>query len=165
MILRVIKHPVSWRSISTQNVILKIRVKKKIKQGRRTRLPFLFAMPTKRKSKSDKQQIADSATPEIKDDKQLANETPTKPKHFKKTAQDQIEKSYKKIVATLADEAQKGSVRHTKLLFDLGGVQKEVEAIATKRGRGPSLGKLLLKEVESMKQSKSKPPKIDGGSV
>lgn len=121
-------------------------------------------MPTKRKSKSDKQQIAETTT-KIKDDQQPAKETLTKPKHFKKTAQDQIEKSYKKIVATLADEAQKGSVRHTKLLFDLGGVQKEVEAIATKRGRGPSLGKLLLKEVETMRQSKSKPSKIDGGPM
>jgi hypothetical protein len=122
-------------------------------------------MPTKRVSKSTKEQIAKTTTPEAKDDKQSAKETLIKPKHFKKTAQSQIEKSYQKIVETLADEAQKGSVRHTKLLFDLGGVQKEVDAVATKRGRGPSLGKLLLKEVEMMKRDKSKSPKSDGGSA
>ena len=64
-----------------------------------------------------------------------------KPRHFRKKAQEEIGKSYAAIVQKLADEAAKGSVQHTKLLFDLGGVKEEVEASATGRRRRPrSLG-------------------------
>src|SRR5215475_4741608 len=67
-----------------------------------------------------------------------------KPRHYRKAAREEIEKTYKTIVAKLATEATNGSVRHTKLLFDLGGVQEEAEATSSKRRRSPSLGKILL---------------------
>jgi hypothetical protein len=79
---------------------------------------------------------------------------PIKPKHYRKVAREEIEKTYKTIVATLAEEATKGSVRHTKLLFDLGGVQEEVQSTASRRRRPPSLGRLLLKEAEAMRREK-----------
>jgi hypothetical protein len=81
----------------------------------------------------------------------------TKPRHFRKKAQEEIGKKYGEIVEKLAEEATKGSVQHTKLLFDLGGVKEEVEASTLKRRRPPSLGKLLLKEAEAMKRNKEKP--------
>ena len=78
-----------------------------------------------------------------------------KPRHFRKKAQEEIGKSYAAIVQKLADEAAKGSVQHTKLLFDLGGVKEEVEASATGRRRRPrSLGEILLKEAEALKRNK-----------
>jgi uncharacterized membrane-anchored protein YhcB (DUF1043 family) len=113
-------------------------------------------MPTRRKPTAKKQDVIEVSPSETKS--HADEQTPTKPKHFKKTAQDQIQKSYKKIVETLAEEAQKGSVRHTKMLFDLGGVKEEVEAIKSKRKKSPSLGKLLLQEVETMKRSRAKLP-------
>lgn len=112
-------------------------------------------MPTRKKSSSNKQAVASPQNIE-------SEETPTKPKHFKKEAQDQIGKSYKKIVEKLAEEAEKGSVRHTKVLFDLGGVKEELEAVKPKRRKRASLGQLLLKEVETMKNNKApKPPAED----
>ena len=79
-----------------------------------------------------------------------------KPRHYRKAAREEIEKTYKTIVAKLATEATNGSVRHTKLLFDLGGVQEEAEATSSKRRKSPSLGKILLKEAEAMKKAEEK---------
>jgi hypothetical protein len=80
---------------------------------------------------------------------------PTKLKHVRKTAQEEIGKRYTHILQTLAKEAAKGSVQHTKLLFDLGGVNEEVQASATARKRRPrSLGEILLKEAEAIKRRK-----------
>jgi hypothetical protein len=78
-----------------------------------------------------------------------------KPRHFRKRAQEEIGKSYAAIVQTLANEAVRGSVQHTKLLFDLGCVNEEVQASATGRRRRPrSLGEILLKEAEALKRNK-----------
>ncbi|HMD20957.1 MAG TPA: hypothetical protein VKH40_11570 [Alloacidobacterium sp.] len=78
-----------------------------------------------------------------------------KPRHFRKKAQEEIGKSYTAIVKTLANKAARGSVQHTKLLFDLGGVKEEVQASATGRRRRPrSLGEILLKEAEALKRNK-----------
>jgi hypothetical protein len=79
---------------------------------------------------------------------------PTKPKQYRKTAQEVIGKQYRGIVAKLATEAKKGSITHAKLLFDLGGVQEEVKATSTRRRRRPpSLGELLLKDLEELKRN------------
>lgn len=87
---------------------------------------------------------------------QESEEKPTKPSHFRKRAQEEIGKHYPSIVRTLAENATKGSVLHTKLLFDLGGVKEEVRdaAKAKRPRRPPSLGKILLAEVEAMKREK-----------
>jgi hypothetical protein len=115
-------------------------------------------MPTKKRT-TRKQQAEETQPDSITQSNERADEeAPVKRKHFKKTAQDQLEQSYKEIVTTLAKEAKKGSVRHTKMLLDLGGVKQEVEAVKSKKKRGPSLGKLLLKEVEEMKREASKTP-------
>jgi hypothetical protein len=79
---------------------------------------------------------------------------PTKPRHFRKKAQEEIGKKYGGIVEKLAEKATEGSVQHTKLLFELGGVREQVSS--PKRRRSPSLGKLLLKEAEALKRSKEK---------
>lgn len=79
----------------------------------------------------------------------------TKPSNFRKTAQEEIGKKYTKIVRTLAKQAAEGSVQHTRLLFDLGGVKEEVRASATgKRRKPPSLGAILVKEVRELKRRK-----------
>jgi hypothetical protein len=123
-------------------------------------------MPTRRKATVKKQHVINTphSAPSAESETDQ-EEAPTKPKHFKKTAQDQIQRSYKKIVATLAKEAQKGSVRHTKMLFDLGGVKEEVDAAKPKRKKEPSLGRLLLKEVETMKRSQTKLPNDDNETI
>lgn len=80
---------------------------------------------------------------------------PVKPRQFRKKAQEEIGKSYTAIIQALANEAASGSVPHTKLLFDLGGVKEEVQASATgRRRRPPSLGEILLKEAEELKKNK-----------
>lgn len=111
-------------------------------------------MATKRANKTRDTQ---AKTPEAVE--QDTNATPDegvriKPKHYRKAAREEIEKSYKTIVVTLAKEATKGSLRHTKLLFDLGGVQEEVQSTSSRRRKPPSLGRLLLKEAEAMRREK-----------
>lgn len=95
---------------------------------------------------------------ETNSDAQEPEEKPTKPRHFRKRAQEEIGKNYPSIVRKLAEEATQGSVLHTKLLFDLGGVKEEVrDAAKGKRPRRPpSLGKILLDEVAAMKREKEK---------
>ena len=98
----------------------------------------------------------DSSSEQIKADKspQTDKKKPIKPKQFKKAAQEAIGEKYQTIVNAFAEKASKGSVQHTKLLFDLGGVKEEVRAVSSKRYRTPSLGKLLLEEAKSMKCKK-----------
>ncbi len=96
-------------------------------------------------------------------DNSAAKKRPTKPKHFRKTAQEEIGKEYTNIVQTLAKNAAEGSVPHTKLLFDLGGVKEEVRASASTRRRRPrSLGQILLKEAEKLKRNQQ--PDTQGGN-
>jgi hypothetical protein len=79
----------------------------------------------------------------------------TIPRNFRKTAQQEIGKKYTKIVRTLAKQAAEGSVQHTRLLFDLGGVKEEVRASSNgRRRKAPSLGAILLKEVKELKRRK-----------
>jgi hypothetical protein len=96
--------------------------------------------------------------PEVADPKasgKASHRKPTKPKQYRKTAQEVIGKQYRGIVAKLATEAKKGSITHAKLLFDLGGVQEEVKATSPRRRRRPpSLGELLLKDVEELNRNK-----------
>jgi len=95
---------------------------------------------------------------------QVNGQQSTKPKNFRKTAQKAIGEKYIDIVEALASEAVKGSVQHTKLLFDLGGVKDEVKASATpRRRRPPSLGKILLAEAEAMRRNKEK--EAQGGEI
>src|ERR1700722_10810041 len=98
-------------------------------------------MAKKQVNSAQKTTARGATTPE----NQAGEEKSTKPKQFRKAAQEEIGKTYKKIVQTLATEAIGGSVPHTKLLFDLGGVKDEVRAAgSSKRRRPPSLGKILL---------------------
>jgi len=110
-------------------------------------------MATQRKTKAHTRVLEHS--PAEKEAK-TEHAKPTKPKHYRKTAQEVIEQQYRQIVTTLATEATKGSVRHTKLLFDLGGVQEEVQSASPRRRKSPSLGRLLLKEAEDLKRNKQK---------
>ncbi len=105
-----------------------------------------------RKARGRKTASLEHTGPE--EDAATSKEKATKPKQFRKAAQDEIGKTYKQIVKTLATEAVGGSVQHTKLLFDLGGVKEEVRAASSRRRKPPSLGKLLLDEAAAMKRSK-----------
>lgn len=88
--------------------------------------------------------------------KKADDEKPTKPRQFRKKAQEEIGKKYGGIVEKLAEMATGGSVQHTKLLFELGGVKEQVQALSQKRRKPPSLGEILLKEAEAMKRGKTK---------
>jgi hypothetical protein len=81
---------------------------------------------------------------------------PTKPRHFRKKAQEEIGRKYEGIVEKLAEKATQGSVQHTKLLFELGGVKEQVQASSQRKRRALSLGEILLKEAEAMKRDKEK---------
>jgi hypothetical protein len=114
-------------------------------------------MATKRTGRKCRQ-IADTSQSERKDDSQPIEHPPVKSKHFRKTAKEEIERKYKGIVEALGNGAVGGSVPHTKLLFDLGGVKEEVAAAPSKRRKAtPSLGKRLLEEAEALKRNKHKP--------
>jgi hypothetical protein len=118
-------------------------------------------MATKRISKAREQKAATKGKTAPTDEAEADNDKTTKPKQFKKAAQDEIGKTYKQIVRALANEAVGGSVQHTKLLFDLGGVKEEVRAVSTRRRKSPSLGKLLLDEAAALKRGKEQQRKGD----
>jgi hypothetical protein len=112
-------------------------------------------MATKNTNKTHDQQVTPPGKLGASEGMPDSGRKSVKPRHFRKKAQEEIGKSYAAIVQKLADEAAKGSVQHTKLLFDLGGVKEEVEASATGRRRRPrSLGEILLKEAEALKRNK-----------
>src|ERR1700748_689561 len=111
-------------------------------------------MATRRISKAREQKAATLQNAALKDTAEADNVKTTKPRQFKKAAQDEIGKTYKQIVQALATEAVGGSVQHTKLLFDLGGVKEEVRATSTRKRKSPSLGKLLLDEAAALKRNK-----------
>jgi hypothetical protein len=75
-------------------------------------------------------------------------------KNFRKEAKSTVEDSYKTILKSLTEKACVGSLQHTKMLFDLGGVKEELEEAAKERKLGPSLGRLLLKEAAKFRQKK-----------
>lgn len=107
---------------------------------------------------------ATPASTEAEKDKQEPRQQAVKAKHFRKKAQEEIGKNFHSIVKKLAKKAAGGSVPHTRLLFDLGGVKEEVSAAAPKKRqrRPPSLGKLLLDEVAKKKREKEKASQANG---
>lgn len=115
-------------------------------------------MATKKRCKPDKTPPKNVEPADIEKDASAEKVNRVKPRNYKKTALEKISKSYNDIVDKLAEKAAEGSVRHTELLFDLGGVKEEVKASHTRTRKEPSLGKMLLEEIESMKCNKAKPP-------
>jgi hypothetical protein len=77
-----------------------------------------------------------------------------KAKYFRKEAKSRVEDSYRTILTSLTEKACGGSLQHTKMLFDLGGVKEELEEAAKERKLGPSLGRLLLKEAANFRRKK-----------
>jgi hypothetical protein len=121
-------------------------------------------MATRRLNQACEKTVTELEQPEPGTEAKTPRKQRTKPKHFRKTVQDAIGENYIDIVETLASKAVQGSVQHTKLLFDLGGVDDEVQAAATpRRRRPPSLGRILLAEVEAMKRNKEK--EAQGGEI
>ncbi|WP_158752279.1 hypothetical protein [Acidobacterium sp. S8] len=115
---------------------------------------------TEKTDNSNKAEAIDHATPatmEAEKNPEPRKRRATKPRHFRKTAQTAIGEKYEAIVEKLADHASQGSVQHTKLLFDLGGVKEEVRASASpkRRRNAPSLGKMLLAAVEQRNKEKA----------
>lgn len=113
-------------------------------------------MATKKPDKTRKQPAVSMTQVEPEQANKGDQGKPTKPRHFRKKAQEEIGRKYGGIVEKLAEKATEGSVQHTKLLFELGGVREQVQALSPKRRRAPSLGKILLKEAEALKRSKEK---------
>jgi len=63
----------------------------------------------------------------------------------------EISGAFPEIVHTLIDRAKEGSVNHTKLLFDIGGVKEQMKEEAKHRERvagSASLADLLMHELE-----------------
>jgi hypothetical protein len=114
---------------------------------------------TKKSKNTPIENSIDSMPASVETDKnpQIDKKDTTKPRHFRKTAQETIGENYKTIVEELAKAASKGSVQHTRLLFDLGDVKEEVRASAkTKRRRkAPSLSKMLMDEVMKRRKEQS----------
>lgn len=96
----------------------------------------------KKEITSEENQAAPEAEP--------SNKRITRPRQYRKKAQEAIGENYTSIVSKLAEEASTGSVQHTKLLFELGDVKGEVKAASSQRRKKkePSLGKLLMQEAE-----------------
>ena len=113
-------------------------------------------MATKRTDKTRRRPTKASEQVEPEENKIAGKIKPTKPRHFRKKAQEEIGKKYEGIVEKLAEKATQGSVQHTKLLFELGGVKEQVQASSQRKRRAPSLGEILLKEAEAMKRDKEK---------
>jgi hypothetical protein len=67
-------------------------------------------------------------------------------KNYKRHAKREISVAFPTIVKTLVEQAKKGSLTHTKFLFDIGGV-KDKPLSQEKREREPSLSEMLLEEV------------------
>lgn len=104
-------------------------------KGRRFPPPFYFCYGEKGTNTAQKAEMAPDPI-EIQTGRHEPEEKPTKPRHFRKRAQEEIGKNYPSIVRRLAEEATQGSVLHTKLLFDLGGVKEEVREPAKENDRG-----------------------------
>lgn len=71
--------------------------------------------------------------------------------NYRKFTKQKIAESFPEIVGGLVSRAKKGQLGHTRLLFDLGGVKDDLKRGASRR-REPSLGKLLLEEVEKRRK-------------
>jgi hypothetical protein len=70
---------------------------------------------------------------------------------FRDQAKKEIFGAFPQIVHTLIEQAKGGSVNHTKLLFDLGGVKEQAKAGSKRKGKAavsPSLADLLLQELD-----------------
>jgi hypothetical protein len=78
----------------------------------------------------------------------------TTAKQFRKKAKTRIEENYEAILDSLVGRSIDGSIQHTKLLFDLGGVKEELEESSKERKLGPSLGRLLLKDAAEFRKRK-----------
>lgn len=72
-------------------------------------------------------------------------------RNYRKFTKEKIAESFPEIVGGLVSRAKKGQLGHTRLLFDLGGVKDDLKRGASRR-REPSLGKLLLEEVEKCRK-------------
>lgn len=70
----------------------------------------------------------------------------TRVRNYRRHAKSEIAKSFREICQALVEEAKRGSIGHTKLLFDVGGVKEDANKEGKKREL--SLGALLLKELE-----------------
>jgi hypothetical protein len=71
--------------------------------------------------------------------------------NFRRHAKIEISGAFPEIVHTLIDRAKEGSVNHTKLLFDIGGVKEQMKEEAKHRERAAgsaSLADLLIHELE-----------------
>ncbi len=57
-----------------------------------------------------------------------------------------ITEHYDAILTAIAEQAERGSIPHTKYLFELGGVQKEIERQG--KEHEPNVAQILLAEIE-----------------
>ena len=88
-----------------------------------------------------------------KSGKAAGQATTRRVRNYRRHAKSEIAKSFVAICEALVTKAKKGSIGHTRLLFDVGGVKED----ANKQGkpRELSLGALLLKELEEEQKAKA----------
>jgi hypothetical protein len=92
--------------------------------------------------------------------------TKKKVQNFRRHAKQEISGAFPEIVHELIDRAKAGSLDHTKLLFDIGGVKDQVKEEAKHKERvanSASLADLLLHELE--RQHEAEAVKAEGGSA
>lgn len=108
------------------------------------------AAKTKRKPKRPAKRAATKKTPRASSEDGAATKAEdggAKKKrvcNFKKHAKSEISGAFPDIVHTLIEEAKGGSLNHTKLLFDLGGVKEQVKEEMKHKNIPPSFVKVLM---------------------
>jgi hypothetical protein len=88
--------------------------------------------------------------------KKAARAVPKRVKNYKFHAKKELSAAFPAIVDVLVNRAKKGSLTHTKLLFDIGGVKDKP---IRKESQQPhfSLAQVLLDEVAKLQEQGSEP--------
>lgn len=87
--------------------------------------------------------------------------------NFKRHAKNEISGAFPEIVHTLIEEAKSGSLNHTRLLFDLGGVKDQVKEELKQKDKTlpPSFADMLMHaliELSTLPQGESATERHDG---
>jgi hypothetical protein len=86
-------------------------------------------------------------------DEVQAHAVKDKPVHnYQSHAKKVVSGNFANIMQTLAEKSAKGSLSHTKYLFEIGGVKEDIQRQGQGKGE-PSLADLLLAEMRKQKPS------------
>jgi hypothetical protein len=112
---------------------------------------------SKAKSKTGKKARKDASGGSVREQ---ATGTEKGVRNLRDHAKKEIFGAFPEIVHTLIEEAKGGSVNHTKLLFDLGGVKEQAKAGSKRKGKAAasaSLADLLMQELDRKHELEKQP--------